>query len=255
MDLSATSRARVAVGTAAATLFCIVVTVTVDSLSYGDFTDAQLRVGLRNAVLIPLFLGGSFFYLLLSKMRALALAKQELQRIASTDGLTTVLNKAAFSTLVEAYLLELKKSGVFREGALLMVDADYFKKINDTYGHQVGDEALRRIARSIKAVIRDNDLVGRVGGEEFGVFLPHTSIETARGIAERIRLSVRELPLQENSLQERLSVSIGGTAFSSPSAYDNLFSQADKNLYVAKAAGRNKTVVSYFQPNHEPDVA
>ncbi|WFU05775.1 GGDEF domain-containing protein (plasmid) [Rhizobium sp. CB3171] len=242
MNISPTSQTRVATGTIVGTLICILVAVVVDSFSFEGMTEAQIRTSFRNDILIPLALGGGFFYLLLSKMRALAIAHRELQRIASTDSLTAVLNRGAFSMLVEAYFQDVKRNTLPREGALLLVDADYFKKINDSYGHQAGDAVLKRIAGSIRTSVRDNDLVVRVGGEEFGVFLPGVSLEIAAGIAERIRSGVHKLPVEEGG--EHLSVSVGGALFTSITTYDHLYAQADQNLYAAKAAGRNQVVVA-----------
>ncbi|WP_377299588.1 GGDEF domain-containing protein [Rhizobium sp. SGZ-381] len=245
MDLSPISKARVNVGTAIGTSICIVVAIAVDSLSFSGMSPDQIRTSLRNDILIPLLLGGFFFHLLLSKMRALAIAQQELQRIASTDSLTSVLNRGAFTMLVEAYLDEARRGRASPEGALLLVDVDHFKTINDTFGHPAGDEALRRIATSIRDAVGQTDLVGRVGGEEFGVFLLGAA-QQARATAEKIRLGVNGR--HPGAVPEQLSVSVGGVTFNGLFAFGNLLAAADRYLYDAKAAGRNCVVVGSATP-------
>lgn len=241
MDFSPTGKARVIVGALVGTVICIVVAIAVDSFSFKGMTAEQIRTSLHNDIVIPMVLGGFFFYMLLSKMRALAIAQQELQRVASTDSLTAVLNRGAFTMLVEAYLDEARNGKVSREGALLLVDADHFKTINDTFGHSAGDAALKRIATSIRNAVRQTDLVGRVGGEEFGVFVPGGA-QQARAIAEKIRLEVNGR--RAGAVPEQLSVSVGGVIFDEVIAYGSLFAAADRHLYDAKAAGRNCVVMA-----------
>src|SRR5690606_27358019 len=107
---------------------------------------------------------------------------------ASTDWLTTCLNRRAFTHLVSDHLEETEV------GAFLVIDADHFKFINDHFGHDRGDEALQLMADTIMASVREGDIVGRIGGEEFGVFLPDAGPETARQFGERIRRAVADAP-------------------------------------------------------------
>ena len=240
MDFSTKSRARVVAGTIAGTLFCIVVSTGIDALGFSGLTDEQIRIYITKDVITPLFLGGFFFFVLLEKIRQLALAQNDLQRIASIDGLTATLNRKAYTMLVEAWLQKVNTAGVPRHGALLVIDADYFKKINDTYGHQTGDRALIHIAQAITGSVRKTDLVGRVGGEEFGVFLPDAPPETVSQIAERIRTTVQDFSASGEAHGEPLSVSIGGVCFRRDASFNELFSVADRQLYDAKASGRNR---------------
>ncbi len=105
-------------------------------------------------------------------MRQLANAHKQLTVIASTDGLTSCFNRAAFTTLVDAYLERVNQQERRCDGALLVMDVDHFKNVNDNFGHDAGDEALKLTAQSIRSTLREVDLVGRMGGEEFSVFLP-----------------------------------------------------------------------------------
>jgi diguanylate cyclase (GGDEF)-like protein len=152
-------------------------------------------------------------------------------RFASThDGMTRLLNRTHFLNELE---------GAYQRGetdVLLIADADNFKQVNDTLGHLSGDDALIRIAAAIRSSVRDDDLVGRIGGEEFGILLRGASAGGAAEIAESIRRRVEAIPW----VSGRLSVSIGGAAFADHhSGATEVFTQADRSLYKAKRAGRN----------------
>ena len=163
-------------------------------------------------ILLPTFLALPLLVLFSTKLRELAIANRRLTVYASTDGLTQIMNRAAFATLVEAYLTDIRtKSDA--HGALLIIDADDFKSVNDNYGHDQGDKALITIARAISAVLHAPEIVGRLGGEEFGVFLPGADTDHATTIAEKIRQDVSELDLHRSGRNEPLSVSIGVAVF------------------------------------------
>lgn len=222
------------------TAFCIAVTLFIDSFSLPMMTEEARKASIRNDVLIPVILAGPLLFLLMLKVRQLVLTQEYLQIVASTDGLTRVLNRGAFQMLVDSYLEKIEKLHNQRSGALLIVDVDHFKSINDEFGHDRGDHALKAIASSIASSIRDGDLVGRMGGEEFAVFLPSTSPSQAYGIAERVRSAVAAVDLTSKGLTRRVSVSIGGVNFSQPVTFAQLYSAADKSLYRVKNAGRNR---------------
>ena len=191
------------------------------------------------ATVLPIIMSGPIIYLFSSKLRQLAVVQHELALIASEDSLTTCLNRGAFVTLVDAYLNQLKDAGLVG-GALLVVDADHFKEINDRYGHANGDVALKLIAKSLKGEVRPTDLVGRIGGEEFGVFLPRVDAAAALDIAERIRRSVAQTAFAPNGVPAQISVSIGAAVFHGSMSYQTLFKSADNLLYQAKGLGRNR---------------
>jgi diguanylate cyclase len=237
VDLSPTSRARVYLGTIVGTLASMVVAMTVDSYSFGT---GEWRWGSDpfNNVLIPAIIAPPLLFGLLSKMRELALAHAELLIAASTDALTHCLNRRAFSAMVEGYLDALQGKGAF-----LIIDVDHFKRVNDQYGHSVGDEALAAVASSIRSALGKADLLARLGGEEFGVLLPVADLNAAWATAERIRRKVAELTITARHHPLRLSVSVGGVAFEKPASFQRLYRAADALLYGAKRDGRNKVIV------------
>jgi diguanylate cyclase (GGDEF)-like protein len=144
--------------------------------------------------------------------------------------------------LVDAYLEQAVKQPAQDAGAFLVIDADHFKLVNDRYGHQKGDDALQLIARAIQTALRQGDIVGRIGGEEFGVFLPKAGFAQAGIVAERIRSQINEIEFPPATRKHVLSVSVGGVAFGGQTAYDDLFRVADQCLYSAKAKGRNRVI-------------
>jgi diguanylate cyclase len=154
------------------------------------------------------------------------------------------MNRAAFSTLVDAYLKQVRSAEQRASGALLIIDADNFKAVNDRYGHDRGDEALVTIAQSIKSMIRAPDIVGRLGGEEFGVFLPGANSDQAERVAERIRSTVNDVSFLPDGTAHPLSVSVGGAVFGATLPFAELFRLADQQLYAAKQRGRNRVVIA-----------
>src|SRR5690606_37102739 len=177
------------------------------------------------------------------RLRMLAIANRRLGLVARTDSLTACLNRGAFAGTVSTLLAQRsRRTG----GALLMLDADNFKAINDLFGHEAGDEALTIIARSIRSTLRAGDLVGRMGGEEFSVYLPDLDQHAAEAVAERIRRSVNLAIFAPVDRQRPLSVSIGGVAFDGPASFSQLFRIADQRLYAAKQAGRNRVAIAHI---------
>jgi diguanylate cyclase (GGDEF)-like protein len=240
LDFSARGWARVILVTVVGTLGCVAVALYVDSFSFMTMPPAErLRPILIN-ILLPMGLAAPLLLFFMTKLRELAIAHHELSIVASTDSLTAVLNRGAFTMLVDAYLNKVEAEEVNRNGALLVVDADNFKSINDRFGHDRGDDALRIIAQSIKSVLRGADIVGRIGGEEFGVFLPGSSPQQAEGVAERIRQTILEADFRPEGVPARLSVSVGGASFDRKVPFSELYRLADQRLYIAKQAGRNR---------------
>lgn len=237
--LSIRSKTTVWLGTIAGTVFCVLAAFVVDIPIFGDMTSAQLRRALAVHTWLPVALAGPLLFLLLSKIRALALAHDEMAKLAMTDALTGMLNRGAFTMMVEAYLEHASEARSGEHGSLLVVDVDHFKSVNDRFGHGAGDEALRRISQVMQSAIRSTDLVGRIGGEEFAVFLPAANAPQAVQVAERIREHVSTIEFPDAG-QYLLSVSIGGVNFSRARKFDILFKAADRCLYLAKERGRNR---------------
>ena len=246
LDLSPTGRARVVLATVLGAIFCVGAALFVDSSNFAGMADAEIARALAIDIILPTVLAGPLLFLLMSKIRQLAISQRELAVLASTDSLTAVLNRGAFTMMVDSYLDQSREHANLRSGALLVIDADHFKTINDRFGHQLGDQALKLIASSIKNTLSGADIVGRVGGEEFGVFLPGATPEQARTIAERIREEVGSLRLSPKAKTSGVTVSIGGVTFDGLSSYDHLFSLADEQLYGAKARGRNRVLFQHF---------
>lgn len=244
IDFSSTGRARVYAGTALITLVCVGVSIFVDSFNFGNLDSDALRRSLVVDTLLPVCLAGPLLLLLLSKVRQLAISHRELSIVASTDSLTAVLNRGAFTMLVESYLAKAEEHAAMRSGSLLVIDADHFKRINDDLGHQTGDEALKLIAKTIQGSLGAADIVGRIGGEEFGVFLPGAEASEASQVAERIRETISKIIFPPSGERYGLSVSVGGVSFSRRATYDELFSTADSHLYRAKTNGRNQVAIA-----------
>lgn len=236
---SETSKAHVVAGTVIGTLACVAAALLADSVNFAEMSPQHFKRALATDILLPTIIGAPFFYFLLEKIRQLALARIELQHMAMTDSLTSVLNRGAFVMLVEAYLERAETGSLPQTGSLLIVDADHFKNINDIHGHQAGDQALKLIAEAIRRTLTGPELVGRIGGEEFAVFLPSSPSQKATEIAEAIRSEIRGLPFPEGVSEGNLSVSIGGATFFEPITYKELFKRADTRLYEAKTSGRN----------------
>ncbi|MGU3576818.1 GGDEF domain-containing protein [Brucellaceae bacterium C25G] len=164
-------------------------------------------------------------------------AHKELQARSKIDHMTGLLNR---ESLFEA--MKISRSRI-ENGALLMIDADHFKIINDNFGHATGDRALKLIAFAIENVTRKGDLVGRIGGEEFCVFLPNANEDTSKRVAERIRSEVETTRFfsADNTLHP-LTISLGATTAPKNESNSQILSRADRGLYKAKQRGRNCVV-------------
>lgn len=239
LDWSARGRARVFAVTAVGTLACIAFAFAFDGYSFATGT---WRWGVKpiNNLVIPLVLAPPFFFILLSKMRQLAIAHHELMTIAATDSLTSLLNRRAFTEMVDGYLKRVEEASEDFPDGLLLIDVDNFKSVNDSYGHDKGDEALVLIARTISENVRETDLVGRIGGEEFGVFIPAQSPDRISAVAERIRSAVNGAAFVPNGHRHELTVSVGGVIVEKNLPFADLYRGADEKLYFAKRNGRNR---------------
>ncbi|HEU0118649.1 MAG TPA: GGDEF domain-containing protein, partial [Alphaproteobacteria bacterium] len=160
-------------------------------------------------------------------------------RQASTDSLTGINNRRYFMTQAEQ---ELRRSRRFaRDMSVMMIDIDYFKKINDTHGHAVGDAILQGVVKLSLESLRQSDSIGRLGGEEFAVILPETGLAAATDAAERLRQHIAERPIVAEREAIPCTVSVGVAQMTGKDgSIDALLNRADEALYRAKKGGRNK---------------
>ncbi|MFI5213900.1 MAG: GGDEF domain-containing protein [Gemmatimonadales bacterium] len=159
-------------------------------------------------------------------------------RRAETDDLTQLANRRGLNAAMA-------RSGNPGRAALVVIDLDHFKSVNDTHGHQAGDAALKQVARVLRETIRPRDTAARIGGEEFAIWLPGADLEAGREVAERVRATVAASPLRHAGSEQLLTVSCGVAAYPKPiRPLENLMGAADAALYAAKRAGRNKVVAS-----------
>lgn len=170
--------------------------------------------------------------------------EEELRRLATTDALTGVNNRRRFNEISERELMRCKRYQ--HPLCVLMLDADHFKNVNDTYGHEAGDRVLKALANVCIAKLRDVDVLGRFGGEEFTVTLPETSLETALEAAERLRESLAATRVELEDGQEiSFTVSIGASNLQdTDTSLSDLLNRADAALYKAKEEGRNRVIAA-----------
>jgi diguanylate cyclase (GGDEF)-like protein len=179
-----------------------------------------------------------------SALQELQRTNQKLEHLAATDPLTGAANRRQFIQRVEAEIARARRGGA--PFSLLALDLDNFKKINDSYGHQAGDEVLQCFVQKCLDAIRPCDGVARVGGEEFMVLLPQAAIEVARSIAERVRAAVASASfVSGNGRAVPVTVSVGVSGFGRDGdTIDTLLRVADERLYRAKHDGRNRVVAA-----------
>jgi len=176
----------------------------------------------------------------------LSAANEKLAGLVMTDPLTGMSNRRYFDEALERDLARTERQG--GELTLVIIDADHFKQINDTYGHSGGDIVLKEIAAVLKDSIRVSDVAARVGGEEFALILPQTSGENAEVVAERVRSRVAGRCIEhDDGRAMRATVSVGVSTITAPNCRHGataLYEAADRALYLAKSAGRNRVQIS-----------
>jgi diguanylate cyclase (GGDEF)-like protein len=184
---------------------------------------------------------------LLSYGNVSELAKEAaaLERLACLDGLTGLNNRRHFMALADMEWSRFKRYG--RPLAMLMMDIDFFKSVNDRYGHDVGDEVIKTVGNILQNHKRSSDIIGRIGGEEFALVLPEASAESASAAAERFRRLVGECSIDAGTERISVTLSIGVAAsHDQTSGIAQMMKEADIALYEAKRSGRNR--VSRFEP-------
>ena len=200
---------------------------------------------LYNAILfagvVPILISAPIAYIVAGMNRTLTQAQAELQIQANTDPLTALPNRRSFFRAAEQVLSG--HSYNLTPAALLVIDADHFKELNDCYGHAVGDRALVVIADVLRENFRQSDLTCRVGGEEFAVLLPGMSMADAHSVANRVVERVAATPVFEEGAIIEFSISCGIADTSAAYDLGSLFKAADDAMYLAKSQGRNRVVL------------
>lgn len=197
---------------------------------------------------------GIIFTFIVRVMKRLNAAQEMIREMAVTDTLTHLANRRSFFLAAEKEMGRARRYGL--NLGCLMLDVDFFKKINDNYGHQAGDRVLQEIAHILKRMLRESDLVGRYGGEEFIALLPETGEEGAKQVAERIREAIAAERFQTDTGQPiPVTLSVGVACYrveESPEIenLDQIIKRADNALYRAKQTGRNRVC---FSEGTEPE--
>jgi len=165
----------------------------------------------------------------------------ELIVMARTDPLTGTFNRRHF---IETGDAEIKRSVRYEAiFSMMMLDIDHFKNVNDTYGHDVGDVAIKATVKAIQEALRTEDTLGRLGGEEFAVILPETNLDNSAVVAERIRQSIEDIDIPTPQGDLKFTISIGISELDiGDKAIDTLLKRADEALYIAKEQGRNRVI-------------
>ena len=168
----------------------------------------------------------------------LSARSDNMEQVALTDGLTGLQNRRYFDDALAQYLDEFKR--IQKPVGLIVLDLDHFKMVNDTHGHDVGDEVLRQVAQCLKNFTRFHDIAARLGGEEFAVVAPNMDGDSLTKFAERIRRAVADLVIVSGNVHLKVTTSVGLTIWDGSEDPDSFYRRADRMLYQAKRQGRNR---------------
>lgn len=173
----------------------------------------------------------------------------ELEKLTRTDTLTGLFNRRGLIEMSQSEFERAKRSGY--PLSMIMVDIDFFKLVNDQYGHTVGDQILRILSDELQRNLRGIDILCRYGGEEFAILLPETTLQSAREVAERLRVAAVKLQFTSIHADINITISLGISTMPGDTAdLETLLDQADEALYSAKTSGRNRVCI-YGEPNSE----
>jgi diguanylate cyclase (GGDEF)-like protein len=231
MRLNVTSWQHVVVYSLGITALSVAVPVIVVALTLWRLPFTIMMPALLMAGAIPLFIAFPISVFALNLLRTMNLMVARIDELVKYDGMTGLLNRTSFFLSSKE-----KRKGT---GMLAIVDADHFKLINDRFGHDCGDRALQLLSQHLLQVFGPYGLVGRLGGEEFGVYLPKATIGQLKLLVAMLRTNLRANPLNYEGHEIHLAVSIGAATDRADEAFEQVSKLADACLYQAKAAGRD----------------
>lgn len=190
-----------------------------------------------------IILGSLVAFVLIIMIRKQFGFSKQMRNLAMTDALTGVANRRSLEKIYIEHIQEVEQKN--KSLSIIVFDLDHFKSINDRFGHGFGDEVLIAATKACEKVLREKDTVGRIGGEEFMILLPITSIQQAKEVAERVRIEIENLKFESSKNKEvRVTTSLGVAEYRKDEEFSRLIARADKALYAAKDAGRNQTVLT-----------
>jgi diguanylate cyclase (GGDEF)-like protein len=211
-------------------------------LGNGHLDNPYSPSAVATGVLAMVYLGVSFHAYVdrsMSYFKRMRDYNNQLQDLASHDPLTRVFNAGAYYRACDQQIHASQRSN--QPFAVLFIDLDHFKSINDTYGHAVGDDVLRTVAQTLQTTVRRSDIVGRIGGEEFSVFLPNTQLQGAQQLAETLRVAIESIHIEVDGVRLKITASIGVAAKRFDQETMQAIQQhADQAMYEAKRGGRNR---------------
>lgn len=213
-----------------------------DAPEGGALTDCLMRLGALDAYLLAEGYRVPDIDALRQTLAELREEATRLQRQATIDPLTGLVSFGSLLESLDKHITKARARG--HPLCVMMADLDFFKRVNDTHGHLVGDVVLRHTAQRILAAVRDFDIVGRFGGEEFTIILKNTDLAMASIIAERIREDVAATPMHVKGKNISITISIGLAMLREGDTVETLLDRADAAMYQAKQAGRNRVVVA-----------
>jgi len=211
--------------------------------------EAEEEQRIQNTLMVNL--GVSFvisIIILLLVYLIIASYQKKLEQMATTDKLTGSANRQVFEVLFHQAYSQSKRSKT--DLSAIMFDIDYFKQVNDTYGHPTGDVVLKTLVQNIKNGIRDSDIIFRWGGDEFLIILPESDLQTAYTIADKIRQNIAHLEIVFAGKSIAVTISIGVACMSSSDTAETLINRADEALYIAKNKGRNRVQMQTVTENN-----
>lgn len=206
---------------------------------YSIFFEERLLLDLLLTGAIVLVVGYPLARFLISQNMRLRVLSADLERMARSDHLTGLANRRTFFQEGSSALGKGRSGGAF-----LFVDVDHFKALNDTYGHAIGDAVLRHLGQAMANAVREGDIAARIGGEEFGIYLPKADRATAIDVAERLRRKAAEVGPKLGLGPGAVTLSIGIELSRKGEGLEALMARADQRLYEAKSAGRDRIAIA-----------